>query len=168
MIVGRRKNGEKSVVQHHDGEPDDRAREPIEKVLQQLNGDGVWQVRFLIDGGHVEVGDVSEPEGLFSGGRVFFLDEDGEETFVEGNEGEPEHGGGEEVEEVLELKLHHAVGRKDGGVNLGHVVRWHVGQESRLVLWLIVCDVIGMWLIDCDVIGMFLFVSFFIGLWLFV
>ena len=58
LIVLRRKYWIKTVVHHHEGEPDGRGREPVEEILKQLDGDGVGQVGLLVDARDVEVRNV--------------------------------------------------------------------------------------------------------------
>jgi len=49
LIISRGKNWIESVVQSHEGEPNHGRGEPVEKVLKQLNGNSVGQVRFLVN-----------------------------------------------------------------------------------------------------------------------
>ena len=100
--------------------------------LQELNGHRIRQVGLLVDGGHVEVRHVGEAE-LLECFVVVVLVEDGEESIVERDVGQPEHGAREEVEEVLDLELHEPVGREDRLVDVGDVVGRHVAEKTRLL-----------------------------------
>jgi len=60
LIVFRRKYWIDPVVHQHKREPDGRGREPVEEVLKQLNGNGVGQVRLLVDARDVEVRNIVE------------------------------------------------------------------------------------------------------------
>ena len=72
--------------------------------MQQLNRNRIGEVGLLVDGGHVEVRDVSESELLKRVG-VLALVKDGVESLVKWKVRKPEHGRREKVEEILDLKL---------------------------------------------------------------
>ena len=53
LVLRRRENWSQSFVEREEGEPEDGRGEPVEEVLQHLDGDGVRR-----EGGRVDVVDV--------------------------------------------------------------------------------------------------------------
>ena len=59
-IVFRRKNRRESFVEHDEGEEDDGGREPVDDVLNHLNGNRIRRKSSKVNRGHVEAGNVDK------------------------------------------------------------------------------------------------------------